>query len=117
MDRSAIFSELTQRNASRKTARLPLLDLRAEMVRAMRVVAQRVYAEQCENYQCDRQRLRESVVKELRVTRGADFPRSLSGWMTVGYITDRRFRAYLEIEHGIVAPAVLHPVEYGVARR
>jgi len=57
MDRAAIFTELTLRNALRKAAKLPLLDLRAEMAFAVAHDAERVYAEQCKRFDDDRRRL------------------------------------------------------------
>jgi len=119
MDRAAIFTALTQRNELRKAAKLPLLDLRTEMALAMQHEAQRVYAEQCEKFDDDRRRIEEDVLRELRTTRDADFPTSMGGKWLVRLMADRRFRAYLEIEHGIRKPAVTsrHPITYGEFRR
>jgi hypothetical protein len=119
MDHAPIFTALTQRNALRKAAKLPLLDLRIEMAVAIQRDAQRVYVEQCEKYDDDRRRIREDVLRELRVTRGADFPMSMGGRWLVGLMSDQRFRAFLEIEHGIRKPAVTsrHPISYGEFRR
>jgi rubrerythrin len=69
MERAAIFTELTKRNALRKMARLPLLDLRAEMAFAVEREAQRVYAEQCKRFDDDRRRVTDDVLTDLRATR------------------------------------------------
>jgi len=105
MDRVAVFNELTRRNALRKAANLPLLDLRTELALAVEHTVHRVYAEQCAKYEDDRRRIRADVLRELRVTRGHEFPASMGGRLMVGLMSDRRFRAFLEIEHGIRAPA------------
>ena len=119
MDRAAVFNELTRRNALRKSANLPLLDLRTELALAVEHTAHRVYAEQCAKYEDGRRRIRADVLKELRATRGNEFPTSMGGRLMVGLMSDRRFRAFLEIEHGIRAPAQnsRHPVRYGELRR
>ena len=66
----------------------------------------------------DRKRIREDVLRELRVTRGADFPGSMGGRLLVGQMSDRRFVAFLEIQHGIEAPALngRHPIRYSELR-
>jgi hypothetical protein len=119
MDRAAIFTELTQRNALRRQAKLPLLDLHVEMTLAVEIEAHRAYTEQCQTYDDDRQNIMADVLSELRMTRGADFPGSIGGWMLVGLMTDQRFRAIMEIEHGLKAPASTsrHPIKYGELRQ
>jgi hypothetical protein len=119
MNRGAVFNELTRRNALRKAAKLSLLDLRTEFALAVEREAQRVYAEWCEKYEDDRKRTREDVLRELRVTRGADFPMSMGGGLLVGLMSDRQFRAFLEIEHGIGAPTLnsRHFISYGELRK
>jgi hypothetical protein len=119
MDRAAIFAELTRRNALRKAAQLPLLDLRAELAFALGFEEQRAYAEDCKKYEDNRKRIMTEVLTELRLTRRADFPTSIGGRWMVQLLSDRRFQAFLEIEHGIVKPAVIsrHPVKYGELRK
>jgi hypothetical protein len=119
MDRATAFTELTQRNALRRDAKLPLLDLRTEMVLAVELDAHRAYAEECQTYSYDRRRIMEDVLSELRMTRGADFPRSMGGRMLVRLMTDKRFQAFLEIECGIRKPAMVgrNAIRYGELRR
>ena len=119
MDRAAIFTELTKRNALRKIAKLPLLDLRAEMAFAVEREAHRAYAEQCKRYDDDRRRIAEDVLTELRATRGQDFPTSMGGRLLVELMSDQRFQAFLEIEHGIKKPVLKgrHPIIYGALRK
>ena len=118
MDRAAIFTELTKRNALRRMARLPPLDLRAEMAFAVKREAHRVYAEQCKRFDDDRRRIIEDVLTELRATRGQDFPTSMGGRLLVQVLSGQRFRGLLEIEHGIKAPALnsRHLVSHGELR-
>jgi hypothetical protein len=102
-----IFTDLTQRNAARKAAKLPLLDLRAEFAHAVERDAHRDYAEQSAKFDDDSRRITETVFTELRTTRGADFPTSMGGRLLVGLMSGQRFRTFLEISHGIKAPALL----------
>ena len=119
MDRAVIFTELTKRNALRKAAKLPLLDLRAELALAVERGAYRDYAEQCEKYEDDRRRITEDVLTELRATRGQDFPSSMGGRLMVEGLSDQRFQAFLEIEHGIRKPILnsRHRIVYGEHRK
>jgi hypothetical protein len=118
VNRAAIFTELTKRNALRKMAKLPLLDLPVEMAVAVEREAQRVYAEQCKRYDDDRRRITEDVLTELRATRAPDFPTSMGGRLMVEILSDQRFQAFLEIEHGIRkrVPRSRHPIVYGGSR-
>ena len=104
MDRAAIFTGLTTRNALRKMAKLPLLDLRAEMALAVQHEAHRVFAEQCERFDDDRRCITNEILTELRTTRGQDFPNSMGGRLLFEVLSDQRFQAFLEIEHGIENP-------------
>jgi hypothetical protein len=119
MDRAAIFTELTERNALRGMAKLPLLDLRTEWALAVERDAHRVYGEQCEKYEYDRRRITEDVLTELRATRGQDFPSSIGGRLLVELMSDQRFQAFLEIEHRIRKPTRngRHPIMYGEHRK
>ena len=101
MDRAAVITGLTERNALRKAAKLPLLDLRTEMAFAVEREARRAYAEQCERFDDDRRRIAEDVLAELRITRRQDFPTSMGGRLLVELMSDQRFQAFLEVHHGI----------------
>ena len=119
MDRAAIFTQLTKRNALRKAAKLPLLDLRTEIAFAVEREAHRVYAEQCKRFDNDRRRIAQDVRTELRITRGQDFPTSMVGRLMVEMLSDQRFQAHLETEHGIRKPRLNggHPIKYGEHRK
>src|ERR1022692_1235635 len=106
MDRAAIFTELTQRNALRREAKLPLLELRREMTLAVERAAHQAYTEECQTYDDERRRIMEDVLSKLRMTRGAGFPSSMGGRMLLRLMTDQRLQAFLEIEHGIRKPTM-----------
>jgi hypothetical protein len=118
MDRAAIFTELTKRNALRKMTKLPLLDLRTELAFAVEREAQRDYDEHIKQYEDDRRRINEDILSELRRTRGPDFPSSSVGRLLVELMSDQRFQAFLEIEHRIRKPirSGRHSIIYGVHR-
>jgi hypothetical protein len=115
VNRADIYTELTKRNALRKAAKLPLLDFRTEMAYAMEREAGRMYSEQCKRFGGDRRRIIEDTLTELRATRGQDFPSSMGGRLLVRLMSEQRFRAFLEIEHGIrnPVPSSRHPIIYG----
>jgi hypothetical protein len=119
MDRADIFTELTKRNALRKAAKLPLLDLRTEMALAVERGAYRDYVEQRQKYDDDRRRITEDVLTELRATRGLDFPTSMRGRLMVEVMSDRRFQSFLEVHHGIrkLVLKSRHKVIYGQHRK
>jgi len=119
MDRAATFTELTKRNALRREAKLPLLDLHSEMTLAVELDAHRAYTEQCQTYDDERRRIMSDVLKELRQVRGGNFPSSMGGRMLIRLMSDQRFRAFLEIDHGIRKPTMTgrHPISYGELRR
>jgi len=80
--------------------------------------AERDYFEQCKRFGDDRRRITEDILTKLRATRGQDSPSSMGGRLLVELMSDQRFRAFLEIEHGIKAPALSsrHLVVYGECR-
>ena len=119
VNRAAIFTVLTQRNALRQAAKLPLLDLRAEFDLAVERDSRRAFAEQCKRFDDDRKRIVEDVLMELRATRGQDFPTSMGGTLLVEVLSDQRFQAFLVIEHGIRRPVLnsRHQIIYGELRK
>ena len=66
-DKHAIFHELTKRNALRKAARLPLLDLHKEFAYAVRREEVRAYYEyRSARYGADEERILKTVLEEYR---------------------------------------------------
>jgi hypothetical protein len=91
IDRAAIFTALTKRNALRRAAQLPLLDLRQELARAVDVAT---WQAACAAHADDLPRLRQEVLAELQETRGADFDETKSAgarWL-IDWTVKERFR-------------------------
>lgn len=91
VDRTSIFSELCRRNALRREARLPLLNVPAEYARLVDVAR---WGYILEHHYAD---TRTEVLASLRATRGPDFGNSAGGrWMieilTVRVLTERYWR-------------------------
>jgi hypothetical protein len=86
IDKAAIFTELTRRNAVRRRAQLPLLDMRDEFNRAVEFTYW--------NAVCDEHahRVRSEVTGELSKTFGRE-PQSTGGRWAVCILTLKRLRA------------------------
>jgi hypothetical protein len=112
VDKAAIFAELARRNAVRRDAKLPLLDLRAEFKHAVSVA---LWHEGCERFRDDMQRIKQEVLAEFRERRGADFPQSVGGHWLVNYEVSRRFLALLA-DHGYHRPTPRQQIVYGMDR-
>jgi hypothetical protein len=95
MDKAEIFTALTQRNALRKAAWLPLLDLTAEYESAVALEAWREYQAKCELFATDRARIREQVLAEFRAAHGPEFGLCFGGRWAVGNETNRRFQRFM----------------------
>ena len=67
VDRAGIFEELTRRNALRRDAKLPLLDLRSEFSHAVSLA---LWKEGRERLDCEIPRIKQEVVAELQRTGG-----------------------------------------------
>lgn len=85
-DRSAILSGILQRQALRREARLPMLDVRAEYERA---VEQALWQAHVEKYGGA---VRAEVLAELRLKHGPQFGSSLGGLWAVRLRTEKRLR-------------------------
>ena len=86
VDRASIFSELCRRNALRREAHLPLLNIPAEYQRLV-VVARWRYV--MEHHYAD---TRAEVLATLRATRGPDFGNSAGGRWMIEIFTTRTLR-------------------------
>jgi hypothetical protein len=86
IDKTAIFTELTRRNAVRRQAQLPLLDMRDEFDRAVELTRWKTV--------CDKHadQVRSEVLAELSETFGRE-PHSAGGRWAVGILTLKRLRA------------------------
>lgn len=104
MDKHAIFHELTKRNALRKAAQLPLLDLHKEFAYAVRREEVRDYYEYRKDRHGDEEeRILRAVLEEYRERHGPHSPCNSFGWMGIRAETERRFRSFLELR-GIHRP-------------
>ena len=86
VNRASIFSELCRRNALRREAHLPLLNVPVEYVRLVDVakwsyIVEHHYAE-----------TRAEVFAALRATRGHDFGNSAGGRWMIEIFTERALR-------------------------
>jgi hypothetical protein len=114
--RSRLFTQITQRNALRRQAKLPLLNVRAEMERALNVEAWRQYslrwAEHADRYRA----IVESVMSQHRAEYGPNFGQSWSGRLLLDFKARKIFEAYLA-RLGINRPESLASVVYGGGQR
>lgn len=119
MGTGEIFTTLTQRNALRRQAKLPLLDIRAEYDHQVGLAAERAYAAVCERFADERAHMREQVLGDLRVVHGPGFGLSIGGRWAVGHETNRRFRRYMNETHGVHEPghAGRNGIVYGGAKK
>jgi hypothetical protein len=119
MDKAAIFTELTQRNALRRQAQLPLLDLPMAYESAVALAAWQDYRAACDRFADERVRIREQVLAEFRAAHGPGFGLSFGGRWAVGHETNRRFHRYMRETHGLHVPGNAGPngVVYGDAKK
>lgn len=112
MDRSAIFHSITQRNALRKAARMPLLDVRREFDRLVALKALEEYYELREaRYAADQKRILEAVVAEYRKD-DPGWGRTGLGVLAIRLEAERRFQRLLE-RRGVSMPYVEPMCVYG----
>jgi hypothetical protein len=114
VDKAAIFMELTIRNAVRRDAKLPLLDLRTEFEYAVSLA---VWKEGRERFDCEIPRIKQEVVAELQRTRGPEFDeyRSAGARWLISYKVAERYYALLA-DHGYLRPTPPHQMVYGMDR-
>ena len=120
MDRSAIFSETTRRNALRRSHGLPLLDVRAEYDHAVAVAAERDYQGLCDEHADEREVIRQQVLAEYRERFGPNFGHSMGGRWAVGEMTRKRFAAFMANKYRAsqsTTPVSRNSVTYGEARK
>jgi hypothetical protein len=115
VDKAAIFTGLTKRNALRKEAGLPPLDIRAEMNHEVALAKFREVHAIASEHEDDRLMIQEQVTWDLRATHGQDFGRTMGGRWAIAYETEKRFRAHLQAVYGIETPPlpVKNAIVYG----
>jgi hypothetical protein len=104
VDRAAIFAELTKRNAVRREARLPLLDLRAEYAHQIWIAKRREYWTACDEHADEREAIRRRVLAEFRAKYGPNFPSTSGGHWAVGLRTNKRFAVLMALNYGVSPP-------------
>ena len=116
MDRSAIFHSITKRNALRRAAQMPLLDVRREFDRLVALKAvDEYYALRKAHYAADEERILESVWEEY-CARHPEWGHTGLGVLAVRLDAERRFQAFLE-RRGIFKPYIEPTVVYGSDRK
>jgi hypothetical protein len=93
MDRAAIWAEIAQQNALRKSAQLPLLDVQKEFDRACKTILSARWQAFRATKQSDYERIRDDVVAELGHPSG-----SIGGW-GIRMEIDKRFEAFLRAHY------------------
>jgi hypothetical protein len=86
IDKAAIFTELTERNAVRRQAQLPLLDMRDQFDRAVEFTHWKAVCEEHAD------RVRSEVIAELSKSFGRE-PQSAGGRWSVSILMLKRLRA------------------------
>ena len=92
VDRAAILHAIYQRQALRRDARLPLLDIKVEYERA---VEQALWSAHVEAHH---DRVREEVLEELRAQHGRDLRGSVGGLWVVRLLTSKRLQEMFDEE-------------------
>jgi hypothetical protein len=103
VDKAAIFAELTKRNAVRREAKLPLLDLRDEFEHAVSLA---LWDEAWEQHADELGQIRAEVTAEY-----GHF-QSTAGGMLLGSKFLERASIFLE-QHGIYPPTLRQSIRYG----
>lgn len=90
IDRAAIFSTILRRQALRREAQLPLLDIRAEYERAVEQALWQAHVEE------HGETVRAEVLAELRAKHGPQFGQSVGGLWAIRILTGRRLAEMFE---------------------
>ena len=101
MDKGAIFTAITKRNALRTANGLPALNIHSEYARQVAIAKQRDYRALCDQHADEREAIRHKVLAELRLEHGPDFGTGFGGRWIVGRLTQRRFAAYIAQRYGL----------------
>ena len=104
MDKAAIFTDLTRRNALRKANGLPLLDVHAEYPYEIFVARQRAYRVACDAHADERDAIRHQVLVEYQDKYGPRFGRTTGGRLAVGQLAQKRFETLMAEKYSVIAP-------------
>lgn len=115
MDLAAAFLEVARRNALRRGAGLPLLDVRQEIAALRRREQAEAWSRAFERHRSERERLRSLLVEEHHRATGRDLRDSAGGRWALAYKSYALYASYLE-RLGYTRPGT-RGVRYGSARR
>ena len=103
-----MLAEIYRRNAIRREAKLPLLDVRVEQERDMAEARLNEWWAFCDEHKATRDQIKTEVLAEFRQRYGPDFPvNSISG-MAVEIRTNQRF-AEFAASKGMEDPSIEAP--------
>ena len=122
MDKAAIFSEITRRNALRKANSLPLMDVHAEYAHQVAVAAERdfraIYDQHAGEHAAEREDIRQQMLAEYQAQHGLERAQTKAGRWEIDRLTQRRFAAFIADKYAVAPPVGAtgrHPVAYGSA--
>lgn len=92
IDRAAILTTIWDRQALRREARLPLLDIKAEYERA---VEQALWSAHVRKHYAA---LKKEVLAELQARHGPQFGGSVGGWWAVRLLAAQRLQKMFELD-------------------
>ncbi|TXN14110.1 hypothetical protein FV219_03870 [Methylobacterium sp. WL122] len=103
MDDAEIVATIEERNALRREAQLPALNIELELTKARLVEAGRVvdqrYAELCQTYAKERQDIRNAAIREARERGDSSFPSNHSSFYGLHLEVEKRFKSFLSEEY------------------
>lgn len=120
MDKAAIFTDLTRRNALRKANGLPPLDVHAEYEHEVSVARRRDYRSACDDHADEREAIRQQVIAGYQEKLGPQFGQTMGGRWAVGQLAHKRFATLMADKYAVSAsdPAIgRHILTYGGSRR
>jgi len=104
VDEAPIRAEIRARDALRREAGLPRLDVEAEVAKAVATARLAAYHEFVNAHAGERAAIRDAVITEHRDRGGATFPNGWAGHMALGHEVARRFTRHLRERYGVSPP-------------
>ncbi|TXN15781.1 hypothetical protein FV219_02035 [Methylobacterium sp. WL122] len=101
-DDSEIRRTVLARDALRREAHLPPLNIEEEVEKGCSLAASKAaserYDEQCHRYVDDRQRIRDEIIAEMRTGGNLTFPNGWAGNYYLSNLVKKRFQDFLVVE-------------------
>lgn len=98
MDKAVLLADVLRRNALRRQAQLPLLDVRAELEHACMVAQLQDYRAFQDAHKDVLDRIRADVLAELRQRYGPEFPDGFGSRLMLAIRVDERFARYAQTQ-------------------